>query len=139
MDGNSYTDYAWTTLTGGNFDGMLLGDALKFMIGYEEDGTASLYFIDDNDFILAYNLSTGTIVASYSMQFQFDAVAKGYLGNDVKLVDIIDGKVDGWSYLGWDVGPILVSVDGIIIPEPSEIAAIVGLAVLGFALRRRKK
>ena len=54
--------------------------------------------------------------------------------------DVVDGRVDGWSYIGWDVGPIIISVDGIAVPEPAEFAAALGALAIGFlTFKRRKK
>jgi hypothetical protein len=135
MNGALQADYSWTTFTGGAFDGMLLGDMLKYMIGYEEDGTPALYFIDDDNILYTYNIADGTIVSTFDFVFGDDA--KAYLG-DARLVDIIDGKVEGWSYIGWDVGPILINIDGIVIPEPGAYAAAAGLIALMLAFGKRR-
>lgn len=132
--GGVVADYAWTTFTGGYWAGQSLAGKLQYMIGAEEN---SLVFLDGSSRIVTYYLNgSAPSVSSYDLILSGDL--EGYT-----LLDVIQGKVENYTYIGWDIGAMIVNVDADFgptrnIPEPS--TAILGIAgIAGFMLRRRRK
>ena len=97
----------WTTLTGGPLAGHTFREALRHFIGYEED---RLIFMVDDRTISAYSLGDGHEDTSphYKREWVFP---EGSPLHDIDLGKIIDGKIRGLTYLGWDyLGPVILGV-----------------------------
>lgn len=124
-------DYTWTTFSGGDWDGLTLSSQLHLLIGFE---TSNLYFLDGDSMVYRFN-----------MNGVFEQKREILLSGDLSqytLGDIIDGKIDGYTYIGWDdLGPVIVGADlnTSYIPEPSSYTVISGLMMLGFIATRRHK
>lgn len=133
LTGLLYNDPTWTKFSGSSiYKDMTLEDKIGNMIGYEE---SNLYFLEGDSHVLSFNSITGAFVKEWMFAFSSDSPLYG-----CTLGDVVDGRVDGWSYIGWDVGPIIISVDGIAVPEPAEFAAALGALAIGFlTFKRRKK
>ena len=133
LTGLLYSDPTWTKFSGLSiYKDMTLEDKIGSMIGYEE---SNLYFLEGDSHVLSFNSITGAFVKEWMFAFSSDSPLYG-----CTLGDVVDGRVDGWSYVGWDVGPIIISVDGIAVPEPAEFAAALGALAIGFlTFKRRKK
>ena len=107
QDGVLRTNPAWTTLTGGPLAGHSFRDALRYFIGYEED---RLIFMVDDTTISAYFLGNGQEDTSplYKREWVFP---EGSPLHGIDLGKIIDGKIRGLTYLGWDyLGPAILGV-----------------------------
>ncbi len=130
--GTLETDYTWTEFTSGYWDGESLSSKLHLLIGYEE---ANLYFLEGDSLIVRYSL-LGTAGSSYILTFANDSDLAGYT-----LGQLVDGDIDGFTYMGWDVGPVAIGINATIpIPEPSTSALmILGGTLSLFSLRRIKK
>jgi hypothetical protein len=125
----------WETFGGGVWQGKRFDEMLGNMIGYE-DGI--IIFLEGDSTIVRYGI--GGNVSEVS-EFTFTYV-EGQLGPDLSqysLGDIIDGKVEGYTYIGWDAdgGPVIINVSTI--PEPGAFAALGGAAALGIVLLKRRK
>lgn len=146
-NGQLVTNYTWTTFSNGVFQGMALADTLQYMIG-AEDGR--LFFLQDENTIIQYNLTNAsTVTFESSFTFNFGTYTGSNVNNDlagVSLKDLIEGKIEGWSYLGWDLGVLAINVSSdfnralIIednIPEPS--SGMLGLLASCFCFRRQRR
>ena len=123
----------------GTYAGTTLSDHIGKMIGMDiRSGVECMYFLDFDDAlneeVLVIYTVTGSFISSSTVPIDPNSPFAGYT-----LGDIVDGRVPGWSYVGWQLGPIIVSVDGIVIPEPGTAAMLVGTTVLAAALLRRKR
>jgi hypothetical protein len=99
--GTGMLDYDSTarTFTGGpaGWDGATLVSKLKSMIGYEE---GRLYFLEGAHMLHVFTRDLKHI--------RTDEI---YLDGELldhSLGDVVDGKVPGVRYLGWDLGPVMV-------------------------------
>ena len=123
----------WQTFADGRYKGRRFDDVLGDMIGYE-DGI--LVFLEGDSTIVRYGI--GGKVSEVS-EFSF-ANAAGDKGPDLSqysLGDIIDGKVEGFSYIGWDNGPVVIDIS--LVPEPAAAAVLAGIAAMAaLALRKRR-
>lgn len=134
LGGGSYVDYTWNTLTGGgvlNNRTLDVGLLQAHFIGAEELQAAFLVGSNQVDF---YNIITGVYIRSAD----YSGVTTGPLGS-YSLIDIIDGKVDGWSFAGIDniiPGPVFVGLNAPI-PEPSTFAVFLAGMALTAGFRRR--
>lgn len=137
LGGGMIGDYTWTTLTGGSLNGMTLSEDLlrQYFIGGEE---LRLAFLVSDDVIEVYNLLTG----NYEYFGDYSGITTGPLAGDVTIADIIDGRVEGWTYLGIDnviLGPMFASFNAEAIPEPGTWAfMLAGAGLLGGWARRRR-
>ncbi|MDB6071531.1 MAG: sorting protein, partial [Verrucomicrobiales bacterium] len=113
-----------TTFTGGPYAGLTIASKLSSMIGYENN---NVYFLDGSGTLTVYNTSMGFV--------RTDTVTLSGLLTGNTLGDLVDGKVPGYSYLGWDVGPIVLAAS---IPEPNGPALLLLTFLLGvLGIRRR--
>lgn len=128
---NPNYECTWTQFSDGFFQGRTLTDCLQYMIGAED---TTLFFLDGENTIIQYRLSSPTTV-TFQSAFQYNL--SGELA-DYTLRQIIDGEVAGYTYIGWDVGAMIINVDANFrIPEPS--TALLGLlGIAGLAARRRR-
>ncbi|HEX5357120.1 MAG TPA: hypothetical protein VFW93_12945 [Aquabacterium sp.] len=102
---NGLLDYdsTRTTFNGGPWAGASLRSQLRFMIGYEE---GRLYFLEGDHLLHVFDRDL--------KHLRTDEI---YLDGeliDASLGDVVDGKVSGVRYLGWDLGPVIAFV-----PAPS--------------------
>lgn len=131
----SPTDKAntWTAFTGGDWDGLLLSSKLNLFIGFE----SGLFFLDGDSHVYQYNLR-GEYVRDYELSLDISGAPEGL--KDYTLGQVVDGLADGYTYAGWDDGPIILGV-GSGIPEPSEFSVLLGVFAVTscFTRRRRQK
>lgn len=98
---NGLLDYdsTSTTFAGGPWAGASLRSKLRFMIGYEE---GRLYFLEGDHMLYVFDRDL--------KHLRTDEI---YLDGeliDSSLGDVVDGKVSGVRYLGWDLGPVITFV-----------------------------
>ncbi|MGK5021375.1 PEP-CTERM sorting domain-containing protein [Janthinobacterium sp. LB2P10] len=121
-----------TAFSGGaaGWSGASLTGKLGNMIGFEQN---NLYFLEGANTVHVYNYDLGFVRTD---EFRFDGDLAGR-----SLADLIDGKVDGYSYLGWDLGPVVVGVSAVSpVPEPSSMAMwLIGGGLLAARLRKKRK
>ncbi|TAK99270.1 MAG: hypothetical protein EPO09_01405 [Aquabacterium sp.] len=100
-----------TSLTGGaaGWNGASLAGKVGNLIGYEE---GQLYFLEGANTVHVYNYDLGYVRTD---QFSFNGDLAGH-----SLADVIDGKVQGYTYIGWDLGPVVIGVSSV--PEASTMA-----------------
>lgn len=133
--GTFYEKTAWNTLDGGIYGGLSLSQTIGNLIGIDSMGgidDQKLYFLDGDSTIAVYDLE-GKFRESYAISLSAYPDLSGYT-----LGDVIDGKAEGWSYIGWDHGPTFVNVGGIAVPEACTSAAFLGLMAMALAAARRK-
>lgn len=88
-----------TAFTNGDWHGQTLTSKLKYMVGYEE---GKLYFVEGSNKLLVY---------SDGMVWQrTQTVALGHELSAYSVGDLVDNKIPGYTYVGWDVGPIVIGV-----------------------------
>lgn len=88
-----------TTFSGGAFAGQTLSSKLQYLIGYEE---FNLYFLVGANTLHVYNRD---------MVWQrTDTVVLGNELSGYSLGDLVDNKIPGYTYIGWDAGPIVIGV-----------------------------
>lgn len=134
-NGNFYEKTKWNALSGGMYDGLSLSETIGSLIGIDSMGgidDQKMYFLEGDSTIVIYGLE-GAFIESYSISLSAYPDLAGYT-----LGEVIDGKAEGWSYLGWDHGPTFVNIDGIVVPEPAEFSAMLGALVLGFLIFKRR-
>lgn len=135
MGGGLQANYTWTTLTGGgSLNNRVLDEALlkQHFIGAEE---SQLAFLNGDNAIDFYRITDGVFLRTDD----YSVVNTGPLQGDVTLADIIDGKVDGYMFIGIDgvnPGAVIISVPAVPVPEPSTII-LVSLVAGMFPLLRR--
>lgn len=82
------------------WNGAAFSSKVSSLIGYEE---GQLYFLEGSSTVHVFNASTLAFVRTD--QFKFDGDLAGRT-----LADVIDGSVSGFTYLGWDLGPVIAGV-----------------------------
>lgn len=97
------------------------------LIGYEE---GMLYFLEGANTVQVFNYDLGFVRTD---RFSFDGQLAGQ-----SLADVIDGKVENVTYLGWDLGPVIAMVQTSPVPEPSSYA-LLSFGAVGLWLARRRK
>ncbi len=92
-------DSAAKTFTNGSWAGQTLTSKLQHMIGYEElqlyflEGASTLHVFDrDLKWVRTDNVKLGNELSTYS------------------LGDLVDNKIPGYTYIGWDAGPVVIGV-----------------------------
>ena len=120
-----------TTFSGGasGWAGASLRSKLNTLIGYEQ---GYLYFLEGDSTLHVYGAHTLGHIRTGKFVFDGDLAGR-------TLGEVVDGRVDGALYLGWDAGPV-VAFAGVTpaIPEPSTYALMgLGLVALGWVRRRR--
>ena len=123
-NGNLESTPAATTFTGGPYAGLSIASKLSSMIGYENN---NLYFLEGSGTVNVYSMNMGFV--------RTDSVTLTGLLAGKTLGDLVDGKVAGYTYLGWDVGPIVL---GVSVPEPGGPALLI-MALSGCLLGRRRR
>lgn len=88
-----------TTFSGGAFAGQTLTSKLQYLIGYEE---FNLYFLVGANTLHVYNRNM-----TWS---RTDTVVLGHELSGYSLGDLVDNKIPGYTYIGWDAGPIVIGV-----------------------------
>lgn len=91
-------DSTATTLKKGpeGWAGAPLTSVLKHLIGYEE---GKLYFLVGDDILHVYDRDLNFV--------RTDEIHLSGELREVRLGEILDGKVPGATYLGWDLGPVI--------------------------------
>lgn len=102
--GNGVLDYdsTKTTFNGGAWAGASLRSKLRFMIGYEE---GRLYFLEGDHMLHVFDRDL--------KHLRTDEI---YLDGeliDASMGDVVDGKVPGVRYLGWDLGAVIAFVPAV--------------------------
>lgn len=99
LGGGLLKDSAAKTFTNGSWAGQTLTSKLQHMIGYEEfqlyflEGASTLHVFDrDLKWVRTDNVKLGNELSAYS------------------LGDLVDNKVPGYTYIGWDAGPVVIGV-----------------------------
>ncbi|MEM1222260.1 MAG: hypothetical protein AAGH40_05810 [Verrucomicrobiota bacterium] len=115
------------TFTNGPFANQNISSQISNLVGADNqlhflDGDSTVHVYDQNlDFI-----ATNTITLS------------GDLAGET-FGDLVDGEVDGYTYLGWENGIVVAGLsDPRAVPEPSAYSFILGLLALSFGLTRRQ-
>ncbi|MBI2732804.1 MAG: hypothetical protein HYX44_05745 [Aquabacterium sp.] len=91
------------------WNGASLKSKVGNLIGYEE---GQLYFLEGANTVQVFNYDLGFVRTD---QFSFNGDLAGR-----SLADVIDGKVQGYTYIGWDLGPVIIGVSPV--PEASTMA-----------------
>lgn len=136
--GRQLTAYGgWTNFKAGSgpWGGESLADKMQYLIGFEG---SELFFLNGANTIISYDRNGG---AGKSFQYNFTGDLADYT-----LADIIDGKIEGYTYLGWDEGAVIVNLDieglgpgrAISIPEPPMALGAFALVLIFFKKRRGK-
>lgn len=111
------------------WNGASLQSKVGNLIGYEE---GRLYFLEGANTVQVFNYDLGFVRTD---QFSFNGDLLGQ-----SLADVIDGKVKGYTYIGWDLGPVLIGVSTAAVPEPSTFAMwLLGGGLLAARVRRGRK
>ncbi len=126
--GSLINDYTWTSFSGGAWNGLTLASKLNLFIGYEQ---SNLYFLEGDSTVYRFSLS-GVLENTYQV------VLDGELSGRT-LGDLVDGKIDGYTYLGWDAGPIVAGIDISSVPESSSFPAFFGVSVVVVTVASRRK
>ncbi len=126
--GSLTNDYTWTSFSGGAWNGLTLASKLNLFIGYEE---SNLYFLEGDSTVYRFSLS-GVLENTYQV------VLDGELSGRT-LGDLVDGKIDGYTYLGWDVGPIVIGMDISPVPEQSSLPIFFGGCAIVMTVASRRK
>lgn len=94
-----YYDAPATTFTNGAWNGQTLVSKLKYMIGAEQ---SALYFLEGPSTLHVFD---------YNLNWQrTETVALGNELSGYTMGDLVDNKIPGYTYIGWDVGPIVIGV-----------------------------
>lgn len=91
------------------WNGASLTSKVGNLIGYEE---GQLYFLEGANTVQVFNYDLGFVRTD---QFSFNGDLAGS-----SLADVIDGKAEGYTYIGWDLGPVIIGVSSV--PEASTMA-----------------
>lgn len=97
--GNLWKDSAATTFKNGAWNGKKLTDQLQYMIGYEE---YQLYFLEGDSTLHVFDMDLNWV--------RTDTVALGNELSGYTLGDLVDNQIPGYTYIGWDAGPIVIGV-----------------------------
>ncbi len=128
----SFYDYAGGTLkanptatvfSGGAWAGQALLGKLRHMVGHEQ---GNLYFVEGASTLHVYNESL--------VWQRTQTVALGHELAGRTLGDLVDNKVPGYTYIGWDVGPIVVGVTALRPLDHFEVTTTVSEATVGTPL-----
>lgn len=87
------------TFTNGPWAGQTLTSKLQHMIGYEE---LQLYFLEGNNTLHVFDRDLKWV--------RTDDVRLGHELSAYSLGDLVDNKIPGYTYIGWDAGPIVIGV-----------------------------
>ncbi len=87
------------TFTNGPWAGQTLTSKLQHMIGYEE---LQLYFLEGSNTLHVFDRDLKWV--------RTDDVRLGHELSAYSLGDLVDNKVPGYTYIGWDAGPIVIGV-----------------------------
>lgn len=97
--GNLWKDSTATTFKNGAWNGKKLTDQLKYMIGYEE---YQLYFLEGDSTLHVFDMDLKWV--------RTDTVALGNELSGYTMGDLVDNQIPGYTYIGWDAGPIVIGV-----------------------------
>lgn len=92
-------DSAAKTFTNGPWSGQKLTSKLQHMIGYEE---LQLYFLEGSSTLHVFDRDLKWV--------RTDNVKLGHELSAYTLGDLVDNKIPGYTYIGWDAGPIVIGV-----------------------------
>jgi hypothetical protein len=120
------TKTSFTTGPSG-WQGNTLVSKVGNLIGYEE---GNLYFLEGANTVQVFSHDLTYLRTD---QFRFDGDLAGR-----SLADVIDGKVQNATYLGWDLGPVVaMMVQTSPVPEPAT-GFLMGMGVIGLLLAGRR-
>lgn len=126
----------------GPWAGERLADKMQYFIGYEE---GNIYFLDGDNTIIQYDLQKNSGDSSKSRDGKsFEYNLTGDLA-EYNLRQIIDGEVAGYTYIGWDIGAVIIALDlgnygpRSIAPIPEPASASLTLLALGSMVIRRRQ
>lgn len=109
-----------TTFSGGAFAGQTLSSKLQYLIGYEE---FNLYFLVGANTLHVYNRDM-----SWS---RTDTVSLGHELSGYSMGDLVDNKIPGYTYIGWDAGPIVIGVTALRPLDHIEVTSATSSALAG--------
>ncbi|HEX5356317.1 MAG TPA: DUF6701 domain-containing protein [Aquabacterium sp.] len=112
-----------TTFSGGAFAGQTLSSKLQYLIGYEE---FNLYFLVGANTLHVYNRDM-----TWS---RTDTVSLGNELSGYSLGDLVDNKIPGYTYIGWDAGPIVIGVTALRPLDHIEVTSSSSSALAGGAV-----
>ena len=92
-------DSSAKTFTNGPWAGQTLTSKLQHMIGYEE---LQLYFLEGDNTLHVFDRDLKWV--------RTDDVRLGHELSAYTLGDLVDNKIPGYTYIGWDAGPIVIGV-----------------------------
>ncbi|MDO9237976.1 MAG: hypothetical protein Q7U28_18305 [Aquabacterium sp.] len=97
-----------TTFTGGDWAGQTVRSKLSMMIGYESSPSdwGALYFLEGASTLRVFDRNLN-FVRKETFKFGPGDLSAYTLG------DVVDDLVPGYTYVGWDWGPIIVGVTSV--------------------------
>lgn len=108
------------TFTNGPWAGQTLTSKLQHMIGYEE---LQLYFLEGDNTLHVFDRDLRWV--------RTDDVRLGHELSGYSLGDLVDNKIPGYTYIGWDAGPIVIGVSALRPIDHFEVSSEVSPVDLG--------
>ncbi|MGC4060969.1 MAG: hypothetical protein QM749_09010 [Aquabacterium sp.] len=128
LGGTLYSNPTAKTFTNGAWNGQTLVSKLQYMVGYEE---GNLYFVEGANTLHVYD-------PSLAWQ-RTDTVSLGNELSGYTLGDLVDNKIPGYTYIGWDVGPIVIGVTALRALDHIEVTTPTSSGIVGTATTFRVK
>lgn len=112
-----------TAFSGGAWAGQALLGKLRHMVGHEQ---GKLYFVEGASTLHVYNESL--------VWQRTQTVALGHELSGQTLGDLVDNKIPGYTYIGWDVGPVVIGVTALRPLDHFEVTTVESEATVGTPL-----
>lgn len=109
--------------TNGPWAGQTLTSKLQHMIGYEE---LQLYFLEGASTLHVFDRDLKWV--------RTDDVRLGHELSAYSLGDLVDNKVPGYTYIGWDAGPIVIGVGALRPLDHFQVSSTVSQVEVGQSL-----